>query len=125
MAVYYDQVVVDLRRGPDTTLAKPVRTQTSESVAATPGSKGTLEQNIPNPFDRTTTIPFVLLEQSRVRLFVTDIQGRTVAELLSGDRGAGRYEIIFDPSGLAGGTYLYSLEVNGVIQTRSMTITPK
>lgn len=125
MAVYYDRVLLDLRRAPDTTLAKPVRSPLPEVSPVITGTKVILGQNVPNPFDRTTTIPFILPEQADVHLFVTDVQGRTVAEVLSGLQTAGRHEVNFDPGNLPGGVYFYCLEVKGTIQTRSMTITPQ
>jgi len=60
-----------------------------------------IAQNYPNPFstrrrstfggNSMTTIVYEVPERSEVRLFVTDLLGRTVATLFSGVREAGRF----------------------------------
>jgi hypothetical protein len=44
-----------------------------------------------------------------VKLSVSDISGRQVAELVNGWRDAGIHEVTFDGSGLASGFYVYKL----------------
>lgn len=64
----------------------------------------------PNPFNPSTTISYSLPRASVVRLTILDINGRGIAELVSGWRSAGSYEAAFDGSNLTSGIYVYSLE---------------
>ena len=67
--------------------------------------------NYPNPFNPSTQIAFELSVPARVQLEVYDIQGRKIAELLSGNvLSAGRHEQIFDAGRLSSGTYFYRLQ---------------
>ncbi len=86
------------------------------------GSLAVLEQNVPNPFGGTTVIPFVLREESAVRLVITDDHGRVVRVALDGMAGAGRHEVEVSVEGLPNGTYFYSLEAGGERQTKKMTV---
>ena len=47
----------------------------------------------PNPFNPATVIPFVLDRRQDVRITIHDLRGRTVAELLHGERPAGPGEV--------------------------------
>jgi aminopeptidase N len=78
-----------------------------------------LEPNHPNPFNPTTTIPFLLPEPGPVRLRVYDLQGRLVRQLASGTQTAGRHEVVWDGRSddgraVASGVYLCRLEAGGV-----------
>ena len=70
-----------------------------------------LNQNYPNPFNPTTTLSFDLEVAGNVALSVFSVDGRKVADLMSGRREAGSYEVVFDGSGLASGLYVYRLSV--------------
>ena len=75
---------------------------------------------IPLPF--ATVLPFVLREESTVRLVITDDHGRVVAVPVEGVLGAGRHEVEVWVEGLPNGTYFYSLEAGGERQTKKMTV---
>jgi subtilisin family serine protease len=88
-----------------------------------------LEQNYPNPFNPNTAIKYtvgVVSGQSpvasRVRLVVYDILGREVKVLMDEMKGAGKYEVQFDGSGLSSGVYLYRMEAGGFVQTRKLML---
>jgi hypothetical protein len=83
----------------------------------------TLEQNSPNPFNAFTFFSFKLREPSDVTLQVSDIFGRTIANLaLNEPMAAGKHTIRFDPAAynLASGTYYYTLITSKEILTRLM-----
>ena len=95
-------------------------------LAAAPASLG-LEQNQPNPFRPETSIRFSLPTRSDVSLTVYDVTGRTVRELASGVREAGRYDVQWngrDSRGnkVAAGVYFYRLKADGQTLTRKMTV---
>lgn len=69
-----------------------------------------LSQNFPNPFNPATKIEYSIPEQSQITLRIYDILGREAALLAEGIKNAGTYELNWDASKLASGTYIYSLE---------------
>ena len=81
-----------------------------------------LQQNYPNPFNPTTTIPFELTEPGNVKLAVYDLLGREVDVLISAQLPVGVHEATWNPVNLPGGLYVARLEVDGVRQSRTMTL---
>jgi hypothetical protein len=89
-----------------------------------------LEQNYPNPFNPKTVVSCQWSVASRVRLVVYDLLGKEVATLLDGRKEPGRYEVMFDGSGLASGVYFYRLTLEapslhsggGYTETRKMVL---
>jgi hypothetical protein len=82
-----------------------------------------LGQNIPNPFSESTVIRYYLPEEiTNAIIRITDMEGSPVQDLqLGAQRGANQVE--FQTQGLAAGTYLYSLFVDGkLIDTKKMMI---
>jgi len=84
------------------------RAHDGQGSTLTPGEY-LLHGATPNPFNPITTIRFELRDASFVKLSVSDISGRQVAELVNGWRDAGIHEVTFDGSGLASGFYVYKL----------------
>lgn len=75
-----------------------------------PPSEFTLEQNYPNPFNPVTTIRYGLPQDAKVRITISDLLGRVVAEIVDKEQAAGYHEIQFDASKLSSGIYIYKLE---------------
>lgn len=73
----------------------------------------TLTQNYPNPFNPSTTIEFAVKEAGNVTLKVFDTLGRQVSTLVDERVAPGSYQVRFDGTGLASGTYVYVLEADG------------
>lgn len=69
-----------------------------------------LEQNYPNPFNPSTSIGFLLADESAVELSMFDLIGRKVAVLAEGRYGPGRHHVTFDARTLPSGTYIYRLQ---------------
>ena len=82
--------------------------------------KFALKQNYPNPFNPTTVIPFILEKSSIVRLTIYDMLGREIETLLDNKMNPGNYKINFDATGLASGTYVYRLDVDGETVSKKM-----
>jgi len=71
-----------------------------------------LEDNYPNPFNPTTTIPYVLPTTSDVRLDIYNVNAQLVQTLVNEQQPEGRYNLQFDAANLASGMYFYRLIVN-------------
>jgi hypothetical protein len=87
----------------------------------------TLRQNVPNPFNPSTSIEFYLPGSSRVRLDVFDVTGRLVSTLLDENRPAGTHSVEWngsDPAGrpAASGVYFYRLVAGKDALTRKMIL---
>jgi hypothetical protein len=86
-----------------------------------------LEQNVPNPFNPTTTIAFSLPAAGPVELIVYDVSGRRVATLLKRDLSAGAASVQWDGRNdhgawVASGVYFYRLVAGANIETRKMVL---
>ena len=84
-----------------------------------------LYQNIPNPFNPTTTIRFDLAEPSPVRLAVFNVVGQKIRTLLDGYKPAGNHSVQWDGKDdwgqdVGSGVYLYRLTMEGQTQVRKM-----
>jgi len=81
-----------------------------------------LDQNYPNPFNPRTTIPFDLGVAGEVTLTIFDTLGRRVTTLIDGTLSAGHHEVGWDASRLPSGIYLYRLQTNGIVKSRSLSL---
>ncbi|HEX8387149.1 MAG TPA: DUF4331 family protein [Rubricoccaceae bacterium] len=82
-----------------------------------------LEQSFPNPSRGGSTIRFVVASPGTVSLAVYDLQGRLVQTLVDGERAAGTHEARWDASGVAAGTYVYRMMVDGeIVAARRATV---
>ncbi len=81
-----------------------------------------LDQNFPNPFNPKTRISYLIKEYIDVKLTVYDALGREIAVLVNSKQKSGRYEIDFNPDGLASGLYLYQLVAGNFISTKKMVL---
>ena len=81
-----------------------------------------LSQNYPNPFNPTTKISFSIPSQTFVSLKVYDILGGEVATLVNEEKPAGTFEVIFNASSIASGTFFYKLQVGSFFETKKMLL---
>lgn len=81
-----------------------------------------LEQNSPNPFNPLTTIRYSVGTAGPVSLTMYDLQGRVVARLVDRHQEVGAYEMMFQPRGLASGTYVYRLVTSDGMMNRRMVL---
>jgi hypothetical protein len=80
--------------------------------------------NYPNPFNPETVINYQLPESGFVTLKVYDILGKEVATLVNEYKEAGFYNYQFAISNykLTSGIYIYTLNVNGITQSKKMIL---
>ncbi|HEX5151342.1 MAG TPA: tail fiber domain-containing protein [Parafilimonas sp.] len=74
--------------------------------------KTPLQQNIPNPFNKTTAINYTLPKKyTQAYIVITDKNGKAIKQV--NVSGSGKGSVKFDATELASGTYYYSLMING------------
>lgn len=87
-----------------------------------------LRQNVPNPFNPTTTIRFdVPGHGARVTLDIYDVGGRLVRRLVDGFRPGGTHAVTWDGTNrrgrrVASGVYFYRMSAAGFTATRKMVV---
>lgn len=82
-----------------------------------------LNQNMPNPANNSTTISYSLAKAgSNVVLEVYDVTGQLVETVDQGNKVAGAHQIELNTADYAAGVYFYTLNVDGVKVTKRMVI---
>lgn len=81
-----------------------------------------LQQNHPNPTASFTTIDVDLLEQGPHDLFISDLVGRRVRTIISGEYKPGHYTLDLDLRDLPKGNYIYVLQTPSAVLSRILTI---
>ena len=77
----------------------------------------------PNPAQNETTIEYALTSNANVYITVTDIMGREVVRLNEGNKAANTVNrVSLDTKNLNNGTYFYTINVNGVRETKKLVI---
>ena len=83
-----------------------------------------LNQNHPNPFNPSTTVSFSLPVEAKITIKLFNMLGQEVAKIAENEFEAGSHSILFKANNLSSGTYIYTLEANG-INGSSFTSTKK
>ena len=86
-----------------------------------------LSQNVPNPFNPTTTIPFRISEASNVKLSIFNVIGQEIRSLENSYLNPGSYSIVWNGKDNAGnmvmsGVYFYRLRAGSHILTRKLML---
>ena len=81
-----------------------------------------LEQNIPNPFNPSTTINYSVPADGHVKLTVYNSVGQKMATLVNDARAAGTYALSLDAADYSTGIYFYRLEAGGQTLMRKMAL---
>lgn len=82
----------------------------------------TLAQNYPNPFNPSTVINYTIQETGLVQLRVYDILGSEISELVNEVKGPGNHSVVFNAANLAGGVYIYSINISGYKSSKKMVL---
>jgi PKD repeat protein len=82
-----------------------------------------LEQNYPNPFNPSTSIQYSIENDGFVSLIIYNSLGEKVATLVNTTVNRGKYEVLFDASGLTSGIYFYRLETTNFTSVKKMVVT--
>lgn len=86
-----------------------------------------LRQNVPNPFNPSTTISYDLQRAGSVRLEILDARGQLVRTLVDGAQDEGRHEAHWNGRSAAGrpvgsGVYFYRLTVGSATEAMKMVL---
>ncbi len=76
----------------------------------------------PNPFNRSTTISYIVPEFGKVELKVFDARGNEIAVLVDALMEPGDYEAVFSGEGLAPGSYYYTLKTGSKSQSSKIIL---
>jgi hypothetical protein len=118
--VYDVSVIVSYQGCLDT--ANTTITVYDEAGIDTPdgNNKKFLGDNIPNPFNNTTSIPYYLPQGSKGLMQITDIKGKLINEYPL-EPGNKRLEVML--TGFSNGVYFYSILIDGQVkQTKKMVL---
>ncbi len=74
----------------------------------------TLFPNYPNPFNASTTINFYIPGDDFISLYIIDVNGNFVEQLIMQNMNAGYHNIIWNPVSYSSGIYLLILETSHV-----------
>jgi hypothetical protein len=93
-----------------------------QSIIAGDNNAASLQQNVPNPFNNTTTISYTLPQKfSSARIMIIDKNGKILKQLNL--QSAGKGVVYVEASTLTSGAYNYSLYVDGkLIGSRQMIL---
>lgn len=99
----------------------------SRSVSGPDAANATnLHDAFPNPTTSTTTIPYSIGSEGKVKVWVTSVIGKTIATLVDSDHHpSGNFKVGLDTSPIPAGIYLYSLQTaTGRITKRLVVLKP-
>ena len=81
-----------------------------------------LHQNYPNPFNPVTNINFDIPKAGLVSIIVYDITGREISTLVNHSMEAGSFNVEFDASNFASGTYFYKIQAGDFTDVKKMML---
>ncbi len=100
-----------------------VYSQTIQAAVGLSPSDYALSQNYPNPFNPSTMITFAVKTDQKASMKVYNMLGQEVMTLFDGDAKANQlYQVQFNASSLASGTYFYSLQTADSRQVKKMLL---
>ena len=86
-----------------------------------------LHQNIPNPFNPSTTIRYELPRVAHVRLSIYNLSGREIRVLVDDPKSAGFHDVIWDGKNEAGldvpaGLYVYRIKTKRMTDSKKLLL---
>jgi DNA-binding beta-propeller fold protein YncE len=76
----------------------------------------------PNPFNNSTQIEYSLMTDAHVEINIYDLLGRKLETPINEFQSAGNHSLNWNANYLSSGIYFYTIQVNDVIETKSMTL---
>jgi hypothetical protein len=86
-----------------------------------------LAQNVPNPFNPSTSVTFAMKDKGVVTLKIYNVAGQLVRTLMNGTKDVGSYTVTWDGKNdrggaVASGVYFYKMETKDFSQTKKMVM---
>jgi hypothetical protein len=81
-----------------------------------------VSQNVPNPFNPTTTINFTLAKAGKVTVDVFNVAGQKVDTLVNASMSAGSHSVVWNASKFSAGVYFYTVKSGDFSKTMKMTL---
>ena len=81
-----------------------------------------LDQNVPNPFNITTSISFYMPQAGYAKLTVYNTLGQEVAVITDGNVGGGAHHETFHTENMPSGVYYYQLKTLTGVESRKMML---
>ncbi len=82
----------------------------------------TVAQNVPNPFNPTTTISFTLTNAGRTTVEVYNVAGQKVDTLVNASLKAGSHSVTWNAAKFSAGVYFYTVKSGSFSKTMKMTL---
>ncbi len=101
---------------------KGIITNKSVGVEENASAAFSVAQNLPNPFNPTTTINFTLPEAGIVSIDVYNVAGQKVDTIVNEYMNTGSHSVVWDASGFSAGVYFYTVKSNNFTKTLKMTL---
>jgi hypothetical protein len=79
-------------------------------------------QNVPNPFNPTTTISFTLAKAGKVTVDVFNVAGQKVDTVVNASMSAGAHSVTWNASKFSAGMYFYTVRSGDSAKTMKMTL---
>ncbi|MCW3103197.1 MAG: hypothetical protein JWO09_1637 [Bacteroidetes bacterium] len=76
----------------------------------------------PNPVSNTALISYYLSTDANIQLTVSDVLGKTISVIESGNKARGKHSAPLDAGNLESGIYLLQISVNGRMETKKIVI---
>ena len=80
----------------------------------------TVSQNMPNPFNPSTTVNFSIPASERVKVDIYNLSGQKVSTLADNYMSAGRYSLTWNAAGFSAGIYICRVSYGSVTKTVKM-----
>jgi len=101
---------------------KGIITSKSVGVAENAPAAFSVAQNLPNPFNPTTTINFSLPDAGIVSIDVYNVAGQKVDTIANEYMNTGSHSVVWDASGFSAGVYFYTVKFNNFTKSMKMTL---
>jgi flagellar hook assembly protein FlgD len=82
----------------------------------------TVAQNIPNPFNPTTTISFTLAKAGKTTVEVFNVAGQKIDTIVNASLSAGTHSTIWNATKFSAGVYFYTVKSGSFSKTMKMTL---
>jgi len=92
------------------------------SVSESAPTAFTVAQNVPNPFNPSTTISFVIPKTEMVTIDVYNIAGQKMATLANARMSVGEHSVTWNASKFSSGQYFYTVKCGEYSRTMRMTL---